>query len=116
MDESGDLALLVAADIPCLDGQFSYIPTAAGDQLPLISVQQEQTLQDLSVEHTPAAEASLPIPEREFVPRRTNRTTAGHHSNPYKLPCTLPERSTGDEHRGAQVTVSSHNAVFRPWL
>lgn len=64
MDESGDLALLVAADIPCLDGQFSYVPTAAGDQLPLISVQQEQTLQDLSVEHTPAAEASLPIPER----------------------------------------------------
>ena len=116
VDENEDFALMVALDTSCLDGQNSCVPIVIGVPSAQIPVQQEQILQDLAIEHTQRAEAPMPAPEGNHLPRRTTRTTAGHHSNPYNLPGTSTEQPLADEHMGAHVTVSSQGVGFRPWL
>ena len=116
VDENEDFALMVALDTSCLDGQNSCVPIVIGVPSAQIPVQQEQILQDLAIGHTQRAEAPMPAPEGNHLPRRTTRTTAGHHSNPYNLPVTSTEQPLADEHMEAHVTVSSQGVGFRPWL
>lgn len=52
------------------------------------------------------AEASLPSTSQSVL-RRTNRATAGQHSNMHHLPRTISESSSGAVHVQA--------AIFRPW-
>lgn len=48
------------------------------------------------------------------VPRRTGRTTAGQHSNMYRLPCTVRGTEREVEVRTGPVS-SAILALFRPW-
>ncbi|XP_039528746.1 uncharacterized protein LOC120479938 [Pimephales promelas] len=80
-------------------------------------LQEENTNFCTSVNH---AENHQPQQQEEAVVRRTRRTTAGCHPNPYRLPRSAPTTKVqiNDQVALPMMRLSSNglNVMFRPWL
>lgn len=97
---------------PCrTDRQVGTLSPTSVEQDKGIETRDDQELRSQGVDGDGALLAS----EGTQVLRRIHRTTAGHHSNPYHLPCTTVRLVEGEEGSGVSCTVGSLVAVFRPW-
>ncbi|KAG1928789.1 interleukin-1 receptor accessory protein-like 1-A, partial [Pimephales promelas] len=84
LDESDDFGVLVAIDAPSVRGPTS--PTESGVLQPSALEQQGPIIPQHSIRDSLGVEGEVVTSGNTLVSRRTARTNAGHHPNPYNLP------------------------------
>lgn len=113
MEEGDDFGVLEAIDAPPVRGSTSS--TEFGVSQPPALEQQGQTTPQHLIRDSLGVEGEVSTSGNTLVSRRTARTNAGHHPKPHNLPSTTVRRLPVASAEST-LTISSHSAVFRPWI